>query len=230
MARPSRSLGPFGDPRLVERRGDLRGPSAVLLVLLMVGGIGAMGALLVGVGRLVPSPAPTIQPSPAAGTSTPSFHAPASAVPAASMTPAPSASPVAVVDPGAILAAVGDSVPLTEAGEPLGTVTLMSAAYRTRIQGNDPPSESRWLRVYVTFQATAKMTVDPTRWAAVDARNQRHDWVGATAPDPPLEGISLDPGESRSGYLVIAVPASTDTRSVVLQDAAGRDIIVFAIR
>ena len=61
-------------------------------------------------------------------------------------------------------------------------------------------------------------------------RDRRYDWLGATAPDPPLEGISLGPGESRTGYLVYrGARQRHDTGSVVLQDAAGRDIVVFAI-
>ena len=202
-----------------------------MLVLLMVCGIGVMGALLVGIGRLVPTPIPTVQPDTAAAVSTPgASRAPSSVAPAASVAPGPSASPAATVNPAAILAAVGDSAPITEAGEPMGTVSLVSAAYRSRIQGDDPPSGSRWLRLYVTFQATAKMTVDPTRWSAVDSRDRRYEWVGAAAPDPPLEGIALDSGESRAGYLVIAVPANADIRYVVLQDAPGRDIVAFTIR
>ena len=196
----------------------------------MVCGIGVMGALLVGVGRLVPTPEPTVPPStaptatagPSAGSNSPS--------PVPSTTPTPSASPVAVVDPSAILAAVGDLAPITEAGRTVGTVTLVSAVYRPRIQGIVPPSGSRWLRISVTFQATAPFVVDPTRWSAIDTSDRRYEWLGAAAPDPPLEGSSLAAGESRTGYLVIAVPTSVDTASVVLQDAAGRDMVVFVIQ
>jgi hypothetical protein len=135
-----------------------------------------------------------------------------------------------VVDPGAILATIGDPVPIMEDGQQVGTVTLDSAVYRPRIQGVDPPSGSRWLRISVTFEATATLTVDPTRWSAVDTRDRRFGWTGAAAPDPPLGSSSLEAGTSVTGYEVIAVPANVDTRSVVLQDADGRDMVAFVIQ
>jgi hypothetical protein len=192
----------------------------------MVGAIGGMGVLLVGVGRLVPSPSPTAT-LPA---STPEPSADGAASPAPSATLAPTASLVAVIDPGVILAAMGDPAPITEAGQQVGTVTLVSAAYRSRIQGKDPPSGSRWLRLSMTFRATAPLTVDPTRWSVIDTRTRRHGWTGAAAPDPALGGIALAAGQSRTGYLVIAVPAAVDMESAVLQDADGHDIVVFTIR
>jgi hypothetical protein len=89
---------------------------------------------------------------------------------------------------------------------------------------------SQWLRINVTFHATDTLTVDPTRWSAVDTRDRRHVWTGAPAPDPPLGSRSLEAGTSLTGYVVIAVPANVHTRSVVLQDADGRDLVAFVIK
>ena len=229
MARSARSRGPFGDPRLVERRGDLRGPSALLLVLLMVCGMGGMGALLLGFGRLVPGTGSTILPA-FVSAADPGPSRTSGPGPTPAVSPVPTVALVAIVDPGAMLATIGDRAPITEGGQQVGTVTLDSAVYRTRIQGRDPPRGSRWLRISVTYRATAPLTVDPTRWSAVDTRDRRHGWTGAAAPDPPLDASSLASGQSRTGYVVIVVPTNVDTRSVVLQDAAGRDIVVFTIR
>ena len=230
MARPSRSRGPYGDPRLAGPKGDLPGTTALVLVVLMVIGIALVGALLVGVGRLVPTPVPTVPPTAAPVVTPRPSRPPDVASSAPSRTPTPTGSPVAIVDPGAILAAVGDSAPITQAGQEVGTVTLESAVYRARIQGQAAPAGSRWLRISLTFRATESLIYDPGRWSVVDTRSRRHRWNGAAAPDSPLGVGTLEAGQSRTGYLVIAVPATVETRSVILQGADGHDMVIFALR
>jgi hypothetical protein len=230
MARPSRSRGPYRDPRLVERQGDVLGPSSLLLVVLMVCAVAAMGAFLVGIGRLVPASAPTppppaLTPPPVAVTSI--APAPPSARPssAPSSTPRP---PVVALD--ALRVAFGDPAPIQERGEQVGTVTVESAVYRGFNEGVEADAGRRWLRVSLTFRSTANLAFDGSRWSALDANGKRHRWTRVPAPDPALGAGSLDPGKRRTGYLVFSVPSNVAIRSLVLQDADARDIVVMALR
>lgn len=225
MARPSRARGPYGDPRLLERQGDVLGLSALGLAALMVCAVVAMGALMVGVGRLVPPP-PALPTALAAAPPVVVASVSPSARP--SPTPRPTTSPEIV--PDAIRVAAGDPAPILERGQQVGTVTVESAAYPARILERDPPAGRRWLRVSLTYRATADVAYLGSRWSALDATGRRHRWAGAEAPEPALGGGSLRAGQRRTGYLVIAVPATIRIQWLVLQDADGRDIVLAALR
>lgn len=232
LARPMRPRGPYRDPRLVDRQGDVLGLSSLLLVMLMIGAVLAMGALMVGVGRLVPTPAPTSVPTPAP-TSVPTPTTSSATV--VTPTPAPaSVAPSSTLAPGltdrVLQVAFGDPGPITERGEQIGTVTVESGVYRARIAGVEPRAGRRWLRVSVTYRATEALTYAGSRWSALDVDGRRHRWTGDVAPDPVLGGGTLDAGVRRTGYLVFAVPSDVAIRAVVLQDADARDILMMAIR
>ncbi len=232
MSRPSRSrqrrTSPWQDPRLLDRQGDLRGASAFLLVLLMVGGVALVGVALVGVGRLVPTPLPTPMPTQApVVTPTPP---PPSAMP--SVPPSPTDEPAGSDDaaPDPLWVAAGDPAPITERGRQLGTVTVVSAGYRSSIAGQDPPSGRRWLRVSLRYTATLATPYEAGRWSALDADGRRYPWLGTRATDPALGAGTLDPGATRTGYVVFAVPTGVSIVSLVLQDADGHDAVIAAIR
>jgi hypothetical protein len=232
VPRPSRSqhrrASPWQDPRLLDRQGDLRGASAFLLVLLMVGGVALLGGALVGVGRLVPTPAPT--PAPTSAPVVTPTPLPASAAPSvlSSPTDGPAASDGAVV-PDVLWVAAGDPAPITERGRQLGTVTIVSAGYRSRIAGQDPPSGRRWLRVSLRYRATLATPYEAGRWSARDASGKRYPWLGTRATDPALGAGTLAAGATRTGYVVFAVPTRVAIVSLVLQDADGHDIVIAAI-
>ena len=211
----------------MERQGDVLGPSSLLLVVLMVCAVVAMGALVVGLGRLVPTPAPA--PIATAAPSTLTFVTPDPTPAGPSPSPSPSPRPLAV-SPDALRVAFGDPAPVVERGVQVGTVTVTSIAYRSVIRGVEAPSGRRWFRVSLTFQATAALPFDGSRWSVLDANDKRYRWAKARAPDPPLGAGTLDPGQGRTGYLVFSVPSNASIRSLVLQDADAKDIAVLAIR
>jgi hypothetical protein len=211
----------------VERQGDVLGPSSLLLVVLMVCAVVAMGALVVGIGRLVPTPAPA--PIPTAAPSTLTFVTPLPTADGPSPAPSPSPQPLAVA-PDALRVAFGDPAPVVERGKQVGTVTVASIAYRSVIRGIEASPGRRWFRVSLTFQATAALPYDGSRWSVLAADDKRYRWTKARAPDPPLGAGTLDAGDRRTGYLVFSVPSSVAITSLVLQDADARDIAVLAIR
>jgi hypothetical protein len=232
MARPVRSRGPYRDPRLMERQGDVLGPSSLLLVVLMVCAVVVMGAFVVGIGRLVPASALLATPTPPAQTLQPvavSTVAPAPTPTEPSSTPSSTPRPP-VVALDALRVAFGDPAPIVERGEQVGTVTVESAVYRGFNEGVEAADGRRWLRVSLTFRSTANLTYDGNRWSALDANGRRHRWTRVQAPDPALGAGSLGPGKRRTGYLVLSVPSDVTIRSLVLQDADARDIVVLALR
>jgi hypothetical protein len=221
-------MSPWQDPRLLDRQGDLRGASAFLLVLLMVGGVALLGGALVGVGRLVPTPVPTpVLTSAPVLTPTP---APPSAAP--SVLPSPTDGPAGSGEaaPEPLWVAAGDPAPIIERGRQVGSVTVVSTGYRSRIAGQDPPSGRRWLRVSLRYQATLATPYEAGRWSAVAADGTRYPWLGSRATDPALGAGTLDPGATRTGYVVFAVPTRVAIVSLLLQDAEGHDIIIAALR
>ncbi len=259
MARPSRSRGPYQDPRLLERQGDLMGPSAFVLVFLMVCGVALVGVLLVGVGRVLPgsgtvgpaSPGPSAVaapptasrsptrsilpavPTPSAGVSTPSGTSSSPGPsPLPGVSPAPGTSPASspVTGRQPVEVGRGRAAPVTEGDSVLGDVTVGSARYQVRSAGTKAPAGSRWLVVSMTYQATDRMRYDGRRWRTVDADGEPHPWTSAPAPRPELGKGTLDAGESRTGYLAFEVPADIDIRHLVLTDKAGDDIVTVAIR
>ncbi len=197
MARPARSRGPFRDPRLVERQGDVLGPSSLLLVVLMVCAVVAMGALVVGLGRLVPTPAPA--PIATAAPSTLTFVTPDPTQAGPSSSPSPSPRPLAV-SPDALRVAFGDPAPVVERGVQVGTVTVTSIAYRSVIRGVEASSGRRWFRVSLTFQATAALPYDGNRWSVLDANDKRYRWARARASRPAARGRHARSG-SRTDWL-----------------------------
>ncbi len=210
----------------MDRQGDLRGASAFLLVVLMVGGVVLVGGALVGVGRLMPTPLVTAKPT-QAPVATPM---PPSAVPSAM--PSPTDEPAASDDaaaPDVLWVAAGDPAPITERGQQRGTVTVLSAGYRSSIAGQDPPSGRRWLRVSLRYAATLATPYEAGRWSAQDADGKRYMWLGTRATNPALGAGTLDPGTTRTGYVVFAVPIRVAIVSLVLQDTDGHDIIIAAI-
>ncbi len=201
-------------------------------MLVMVCAIILAGGVLLGVGRLVPTLAVLPQPStltssaPASVRTPESTAAPPSAPPAI---PEPAVQGAEAVAVDALHVAAGDPAPIFERGQEVGSVTIESAAYRSRIAGQDPAAGRRWLRVSLTYRATATLTYEAARWSALDANGKRHPWTGIASTAPSLGGGSLDPGHSRTGYVVISVPARVATVALVLQDADGHDVIVAAL-
>lgn len=223
-----RTSGPWRDPRLTDREGDLIGPSSFVLVLLLMCVVLGTGGLLLGMGRMVPS-VPVSVAAPSTTTPRPSPTI-ASAVPTATSGP-PSVEPSTGAGPGVgpLLVDAGQAAPVTEAGREVGTVTLVDASYRSSIPGQDLPPGDRWLRVRLTYRATLPMTYESGRWSSVDADGVRHPWTGARTAEAALGSGTLQSGASRTGYVVLDVPGRVASRSLVLQDADGRDIIIVSL-
>jgi len=224
MARPARSRGPYRDPRLVERQGDVLGPSSLLLAVVMVCAVVAMGAIVVGVGRLVPTPVPT-----QVRTAQPSHVAFVTPVPTGGPSPSSSPRPPAVAR-DVLRVAFGDPAPVVERGQQVGSVTVRSAVYRSSTEGLEASSGRRWFRVALTYRATAELTYESGRWSALGANGRRYLWARARAPDPALGTGTLEAGKRRTGYLVFSVPATVTIVALVLRDADARDIAVLAVR
>ena len=118
------------------------------------------------------------------------------------MTPRPP-----VVAPDVLRVAFGDPAPVVERGQQVGSVTVESAVYRPTSGGVEAAAGRRWLRVSLTFRATAALTYEGGRWSVLDANGKRHRWTRAGAPDPALGAGTLDAGRRRTGYLVFSVPS-----------------------
>jgi hypothetical protein len=196
-----------------------------LVVVLFFGAVLGLGALVFGFGRLVPAPAPEPSQTPAAS-------------PVASVTPAPTPTEAPIpsstprppaVAPEVLRVAFGDPAPVVERGRQVGTVSVRSAVYRERNEGVEAAAGRRWLRVALTFRATADLTFDGGRWSALDTTGRRYRWTKARAPEPALGAGTLEPGQRRTGYLVFSVPSNVTIGSLVLQDADANDIAVLTI-
>jgi hypothetical protein len=207
----------------------LVGPAAFTLMLVMVCAIVLAGGALLGLSRLVVVPAagPRAISVTGAASTTPHPARPAvSALPAPSATPVPTAPGDGVVAIDALRVAAGDPAPITERGQQVGTVTILSAVYRSRIAGHDAPAGHRWLRVSMTVRASARMAYEMGRWSALDMAGRRHPWTGMSTSTASLGAGSLAASQSRTGYVVIAVSLRVAVVSLVLQGADGHDLLV----
>ena len=197
MARPARARGPCRDPRLVERQGDVLGPSSVLLVVLMVCAVVAMGALVVGIGRLMSTPGSASLP-----TSLPRRIAPAAVAP----TPEPS------LRPPPMHPAVGRprsrrtccSSRFGDSGADRRASASRSARVTRRVRrlsgaSGGVEAASRVDAGCGSRSRSGRPRRRPTMAAAgrsLDANGKRHRWTGAGAPNPALGAGTLDAGRA----------------------------------
>lgn len=222
MANRSRPRGLTNDPRLVERRGDLRGFSALVFLALLLIGFALVASLFVLVTQPPAAPpTPSPSPSPTVGPTLSSSPSPA---PTASIavTPAPS---IQVID-----TAIGDSVTLRQGGADAGKVSVLSTSFTRKLKGQDAARGTRWLIASIRYRATADLEYDSARWFVLDDAGKRFPWIGSGDRDPALGVGTLDAGKGTTGNVTFLVPTSTRMTTLILTDDQGNDLIRVALK
>ncbi len=205
------------DPRLVERRGDLRGLSALAFLVLLLAGFAIVAFLLLVV----------VRPGPAAATPSPSPSP--TATPRPTARPTPTTAPTDIVPSGPIEVDLAEPAALVQGGRQVGTVTVSSAEFVPTLDGRAPPGGTRWLVVTVEYDATAALDYSASDWFALDKNGKRYPWHGANDPAPALGTGTLAAGKTRTGTVTLEAPAKLKVRQLVLTDGAGSDLVIVTI-
>lgn len=193
--------GPLNDPRLTERRGDLKGVNAVLFAILVIVAFVAAAYLLATVLHIGGSSAsPTPVASPSNVPASPSVSA--TPLPSASLVVTPSGKPTA--SPGTS-AAIHQKVDVVVGGHVLGTLTVLGVQYPATVRGATPGIGVRWLAARVRYDATVGLRYDVTDWSIVDAAGTQYPWAGVDFK-PALGTGSVKAGQKWSGNVTFKVP------------------------
>jgi hypothetical protein len=227
VANETRPHGPLDDPRLVDRRGDLSGFSALLFLGLVLVGFALVALVLYLV--TTPTAGPTASPTPTAA-ATPGLTAPPSLTPTAPPSPpTPTSLPAGSPGPGAslpvVVVATGKPAALVVDGAEVGSVTVLRSGFTRDIAGDQAPQGQRYLVASIRYRAAAPMIYDAARWRAVDRDGTSYEWRGSGDPRPALRTGTLAAGENVTGNVTFVVPRGVPIRSLVLTGDDGRDLV-----
>jgi hypothetical protein len=111
----------------------------------------------------------------------------------------------------------GEAVPLREGGVAVGEVTVLQ-------HRRDEPTT---LAVEVRYAAAATLRVRPDAWYALPLVGEQVPASTGGEVEPPLEAATLQPGESRTGWLEFTLTEPSD--SLFLEYRAPDGTPVFAV-
>jgi hypothetical protein len=215
-----RPIGPYDDPRLTDRRGDLSGFSALLfagIALLALALVGLVLFLAIPPAGSVASPSPSPSPTPTP-TPTPRPSVSLAASPSAATSPRPSITVPTI--------AVGQRAPLVgEDGTQAGTVAIQATRFARNVGGEPARPAMRYLVARVRYQAREPLRYDRANWVAVDAEGNEHRPREDGDLDSALGSGRLNAGEAATGTVTFEVPRQVPVEMLVLRSAEGEDLV-----